>query len=165
MFYISTKKEPYFYRAQRVKRGTTKNGDAYTFIDIACKDKKDGDKYKNASLSIWADVDIAEGDKIAILSVSGVNYSESESGFKKYIRLDITVTRYEVEKATTEEREEREKKKSEKTSINGGKAADKKPPKQPQIPQNNTVDESSNKSKVPTDDTLYGGSDNWDIPF
>lgn len=99
MFYVSTKKEPFFYKIQRIKKGTTSKGEPYTFIDICSKDKRDGDKYKNASITIWEDVRAEEGDKIAIHSVSGFNYSESESGFKRYIRVEATVDRFTIKEA------------------------------------------------------------------
>ena len=100
MFYASKQDKPYFYKAQRIKKGTTAKGDHYTFVSISHKDKQDGDKWKNATIYIWDDVDVKEGDSIAFFNVTGVNYRETENGFKKYIDLVISTSKVKVKEAT-----------------------------------------------------------------
>lgn len=154
MFYVSTKKEPYFYKIQRIKKGTTSKGEPYTFIDVCSKDKRDGDKYKNASITIWEDVRAKEGDKIAIHSVSGFNYSESESGFKKYIRVEATVDRFTIKEAEQSDSDkEQAKKSSPKPTQTQGQRTE-TPPVQKQT--------TSSRTALLDDDD----SGNWgDLPF
>ena len=154
MFYVSSKKEPYYYRIQRIKKGNTSKGEPYTFIEITHKDKRDGDKWKNASLTIWEDVRANEGDKIAIYSVSGFNYSERESGFKKFISVEAVVNRFDIKKAEDGD------------SKPQGGSAQQKPPQTPAPApaQTNTapVQQNTSKSALIEDDD---GGDWSDIPF
>ena len=140
MVYLSQKEKPYWYKARRVFKGSTSKGEPYTFISISHKDKQDNDQYKNATLYVWDDVDIDEGDSVAIYAVSGVNYKVKEDGFKKYIDMQISATRIKVKPAD-----------------------EAKAPVEPKQGKANKPAPQQSASKVETDSELYGGDD--DLPF
>lgn len=148
MFYVSTKEKPYFYKARRVKKGTSSKGEPYTFVSISTKDKFDGDKWKDATLYVWKDIDIKEGDSIAFYNISGVNFKETESGFKKFSEIAISTEQVKVKSA--EASDEPAKKKD--TPKEAPKAAE------PEAPQFSPATNNSGFEE------LYGGSDD-DLPF
>lgn len=143
MFYTSNKEKPYFYRAQRVKKGVTAKGDHYTFISISHKDKQDSDKWKNATLYVWDDVDIKEGDSVAFYNITGVNYKETESGFKKYIDLAISTSKVKVKSA-----DEKPAAKSENTNNNTASPANTAPSYSSAV-QNSDFEEVGDEDDLP----------------
>lgn len=142
MFYQSQDKKPYYYKAKRVHKGTSAKGDAYTFVGITHKDKKD-DQYKNATLVVWQDLDIKEGDYIAFYDITGVNYTVRETTTNTYIDLSIAVEKVKVKSAD----EEPAKKTAKKTEAKAQSAP-------VQEPTARTFEE-----------PLFGGEDDEGLPF
>lgn len=100
MFYVSSKEKTYWYKAQRVKKGTTAKGDAYTFVGISAKEKGEEKKYTNATLTIWDDVDIKEGDSICFFDITGVTYKQNETAVKTYVDMTVVTTKVKVKEAS-----------------------------------------------------------------
>ena len=100
MFLVSSKKKAYYYKANRVKKGTSSKGDPFTFVGISTKEKGEETRYANATLVIWQDVDIKEGDKIAFYDVTGVNFKTTETATKTFYDLSISATKVKVKEAS-----------------------------------------------------------------
>lgn len=139
MFYKTSEEKETWYKVKRVKTGTTSKGDNYTFISIAAKDKQ-SDSWHNCTLYVWAKVKVKEGDSVSITEISAFDYKETEVGLKKYLDLQATV---KVKVKPCEESDSAD-----------DSAPVKKPAKQP-----------SARTVANTDDAIYGGVDDDEIPF
>ena len=139
MFYKASEEKETWYKVKRVKTGTTSRGDNYTFISIAAKDKQ-SDSWHNCTLSVWAKVKVKEGDSVSITEITAFDYKETEVGLKKYLDLQATV-KVKV-------------KPGEESGSADDSAPVKKPAKQP-----------STRTVANTDDAIYGGVDDDEIPF
>lgn len=87
------------YKVSRVKQGKAKNGNEYTVFQIADKIKQpDGtNKFDNYSIFTWQpDINLADGDKIVLTDIKGLEVKESEwNGTKKIdktVFADIKIT-------------------------------------------------------------------------
>jgi hypothetical protein len=88
---ISTNNTKYPYRVKYVEHKTTSTNKEITSFSIGEKIRNTEKEYQNWKVTVWANLDLRDGDEIVIKSISKIETSKSAKNDKLYYEIAADV--------------------------------------------------------------------------